>query len=52
MYALAMGNYHVAEYLEKEKGAKLHRLIFNQQKKFKSMNIEFARDYFDKSWFE
>ena len=47
MYALSMGHYHVVEYLEKEKGAKLHTLVFNQQTEFKSMNTEFARKYLD-----
>ena len=52
MYALSMGRYHVVEYLEKEKGAKLHKLIFNEQDKFKSMDIEFARRYIGKHHFE
>ena len=51
MYALSMGQYHVVEYLEQEKGAKLHRLIFNKQTKFKSMNEQFARDLFGKEYF-
>ena len=48
MYALSMGHYHVVGYLEKEKGAKLHRLIFNEQ----VMNEEFAREYIGTEYFK
>ena len=51
MYALSMGQYHVVEYLEREKGAKLHRLIFNAQNKYKTMNEEFARQFFREGHF-
>ena len=51
MYALSMGHYHVVEYLEQEKGAKLHRDIFNAQKKFTAMNIEFGRTYIGQGYF-
>lgn len=51
MLALSMGHYHVVEYLERERGAKLHRLIFDQQQKHKSMNKEFAREFIGRYYF-
>ena len=50
-YALSMEQYHVVEYLENEKGARLHKIIFNNQTKFKTMSPEFARDQLgDRYW--
>ena len=51
MLALSNEQYHVVEWLEKEKGAAMHRAKFNQQKKFQSMGMEFARDEFYSKYF-
>ena len=52
MFALSMGQYHVVEYLEREKGAKLHKLQFNAQEEFPFMNEEFARRYIGETYFK
>ena len=52
MLALSNKQYHVVEWLIKEKKAQLPTILFQQQSEFDKMDYEFARECIGQKYFE